>query len=57
MTVPRRAARNRTRFYPRVASRGRKKKQAFHRVAYALRRIVNDLPRREGRVAKLCDSL
>ena len=56
MTVPRRAARNRIRFYPRVASRGRKK-HAFHRASYALRRIVNDLPLREGRVAKLCDSL
>ena len=56
MTVPRRAARNRTRFYPRVASAAEKKNMRFtasRRAAYALRRIVNDLPRREGRVAKL----
>ena len=37
--MSRRAARNRI-----IASRGSKKKHAFHNAAYVLRHIVNDLP-------------
>ena len=49
MTMLRRAARNRNRFYPRVVSRHAavKKQHAFHCAvpsSYALRHIVNDLP-------------
>ena len=40
MIVPRRAARNITHFYPRVASRGGKKKHGFHHVAMYCEQFV-----------------
>ena len=33
------------------------KKACFSPRSLRVQRIVNDLPRREGRIAKLCDSL
>ena len=56
MTVPRRAAEIEPGSI--LASRhAAEKKTCLSPRRFALRRIVNDLPRREGRVAKLCDSL